>query len=62
MRGDALIPLTVGVLKPFRALALSNEAHGLRWVWQFGLYPRDERRRRPAPPRPVPMPGVGATR
>ena len=38
--------LTVGVLEPLRALALSYEARGFAWVWQFGLYPLDEQRTR----------------
>jgi hypothetical protein len=38
--------LTVGVLEPPRALALSYEANGFKWVWQFGLYPLDEQRTR----------------
>ena len=33
--------LTVGVLQPLRALALSYEVRGFVWVWQFGLYPLD---------------------
>jgi hypothetical protein len=33
--------LTVSVLEPLRALALSMDAHGMEWVWQFGLdFPR----------------------
>lgn len=35
--------LTVGVVEPLRALALSYEARGFKWVWQFGLYPLDDR-------------------
>jgi hypothetical protein len=35
--------LTVGVLDPLRALALSYEDRGFKWVWQFGLYPEDDR-------------------
>ncbi len=31
--------LTVAVLEPLRALALSYRARGMEWVWQFGLYP-----------------------
>lgn len=38
--------LTVGVLEPRRALALSYQTGGFMWVWQFGLYPLDERRTR----------------
>jgi hypothetical protein len=38
--------LTVGVVEPLRALALSYEARGFTWVWQFGLYPLDGRRTR----------------
>jgi hypothetical protein len=33
--------LTVAVLEPHRALALSYQARGMEWVWQFGLYPLD---------------------
>jgi hypothetical protein len=38
--------LTVGVLEPLRALALSYEDRGFKWVWQFGLYPLDDERAR----------------
>jgi hypothetical protein len=38
--------LTVSLLEPNRALALSMDAHGLQWVWQFGLYPLDAQRTR----------------
>lgn len=38
--------LTVGVLEPLRALALSYEARGFAWVWQFGLHPLDEQQTR----------------
>jgi hypothetical protein len=38
--------LTVGVLEPLRALALSYQVRGFIWVWQFGLYPLDEQRTR----------------
>ena len=38
--------LTVGVLEPLRALALSYQVRGFVWVWQFGLYPLDEQRTR----------------
>jgi hypothetical protein len=38
--------LTVAVLEPRRALALTYEARGFAWVWQFGLYPLDEQRTR----------------
>jgi hypothetical protein len=38
--------LTVSVLEPPRALALSLNAHGMEWVWQFGLYPVDGQRTR----------------
>ena len=34
--------LTVTALEPSRALVLSYKAHGLEWVWQFGLYPVDK--------------------
>lgn len=34
--------LTVSILEPHRALALSLDAHGMEWVWQFGLYPVDD--------------------
>ena len=36
--------LTVSVLEPLRALALSMDAHGMEWVWQFGLDPLDDQR------------------
>lgn len=38
--------LTVAVLDAPRSLALSYQAHGMEWVWQFGLYPLDEQRTR----------------
>ena len=38
--------LTVSALEPPRALALTNQAHGMEWVWQFGLYPLDNERTR----------------
>ena len=38
--------LTVSALEPRRALALSLDAHGMQWVWQFGLYPLDDHRTR----------------
>ena len=38
--------MTVGVVEPPRALALSYEGGGFKWVWQFGLYPVDERHTR----------------
>jgi hypothetical protein len=38
--------MTVGVVEPVRALALSYEARGFAWVWQFGLYPLDAQRTR----------------
>jgi hypothetical protein len=38
--------LSVGVVEPRRALALSSQVGDFMWVWQFGLYPLDERRTR----------------
>lgn len=38
--------MTVGVVEPRRALALSYQVGGFMWVWQFGLYPLDEERTR----------------
>src|SRR6266545_5030148 len=38
--------LTVTALEASRALVLSNKAHGIEWVWQFGLYPLDNNRTR----------------
>ena len=38
--------LTAGVVEPPRALALSYEDRGFKWVWQFGLYPLDDQRTR----------------
>lgn len=35
--------LTVSILEPLRALTLRMDAHGMEWVWQFGLYPLDDR-------------------
>jgi hypothetical protein len=36
----------VTTIEPFRALVLSDVNDGFQWVWQFGLYPLDERRTR----------------
>src|SRR5271166_3449132 len=44
--GRAGTELTVGVLEPLRALALSYQVRGYVWVWQFGLSPIDEQRTR----------------
>ena len=38
--------LTVAALEPCRAPVLSNKGHGMEWVWQFGLYPLDNKRTR----------------
>jgi hypothetical protein len=38
--------LTVTALEPSRAPVLSYKAHGIEWVWQFGLYPLDNNRAR----------------
>jgi hypothetical protein len=38
--------LTVSVLEPPRALALSYQGLDTEWVWQFGLYPLGEHRTR----------------
>lgn len=38
--------LTVAALDPLRALVLRYQAHGMAWVWQFGLYPLDQQRTR----------------
>jgi len=38
--------LTVSAVEPRRALVLSSQAHGMEWVWQFGLYPLDNQRTR----------------
>lgn len=40
------VELTVAVLEPLRALALSYQGFGMEWVWQFGLYPLDSQRTR----------------
>ena len=45
--GDSILlgpreELTVTNLEPNRALVLNYQAHGMEWVWQFGLYPLDE--------------------
>jgi hypothetical protein len=34
--------LTVAVLDPPRAFAVSSQAGGMDWVWQWGLYPIDD--------------------
>ena len=44
--GRAGTELTVEVVEPLRALALSYEDRGFKWVWQFGLYPHDDQRTR----------------
>ena len=36
----------VTAIEPYRALVLSGTGDGFAWVWQFGLYPVDERRTR----------------
>ena len=36
----------VTAIEPYRALVLSGTGDGFAWVWQFGLYPLDERRTR----------------
>ena len=33
-------------IEPYRALVLSGTGDGFAWVWQFGLYPLDQRRTR----------------
>ena len=33
----------VKAIDPFRSLVLGGETDGFQWVWQFGLYPVDER-------------------
>jgi hypothetical protein len=38
--------LTVSALEPPHALVLSSQAHGMEWVWQFGLCPLDDQRTR----------------
>lgn len=38
--------LTVAILDPPRALALSYQARSMEWVWQFGLHPLDDQRTR----------------
>lgn len=38
--------LTVGLVEPLRALALSSQVGDFMWVWQFGLYPRDKQHTR----------------
>lgn len=42
-RGGAF-PVTA--IEPRRALVLSGKGEGFQWVWQFGLYPLDEKRTR----------------
>ena len=44
--GRAGTELTVGILQPQGALALSYELGSFEWVWQLGLYPLDEQRTR----------------
>lgn len=36
----------VKAIDPLRALVLGGKADGFEWVWQFGLYPLDEKRTR----------------
>jgi hypothetical protein len=38
--------MTIAVVEPPDALALSLQTRGFVWVWQFGLYPIDDRRTR----------------
>ena len=38
--------LTVGVMEPLRALALTYQGLGMEWVWHFVLYPIDDQRTR----------------
>ena len=38
--------LAVASMEVDRSLVLSYKAHGMEWVWQFGLYPVDSRRTR----------------
>jgi hypothetical protein len=38
--------LTVKAIEPNHALVLELNAHGMDWVWQFGLYPVDVNRTR----------------
>jgi hypothetical protein len=38
--------LTVTAMEASRTLVLSYNAHGMDWVWQFGLYPLDDVRTR----------------
>jgi hypothetical protein len=38
--------LTVAAIEPSQALVLSYNAHDMEWVWQFGLYPLDNKRTR----------------
>ncbi len=38
--------LTVAVMEPERALALSYSSHDMEWVWLFGLYPLEGGRTR----------------
>ena len=36
----------VAAIEPQRSLVLGGETDGFQWVWQFGLYPLDDRRTR----------------
>ena len=36
----------VMAIEPYRALVLGGKGDGFAWVWQFGLYPLDEKRTR----------------
>ena len=36
----------VTAIEPYRALVLSGTGDGFAWLWEFGLYPLDERRTR----------------
>ncbi len=36
----------VTAIEPYRALVLGGNGDGAQWVWQFGLYPLDEKRTR----------------
>nr|WP_325507777.1 hypothetical protein [Mycobacterium sp.] len=36
----------MSIVDPPRAFALSYQARGMQWVWQFGLYPLDDQHTR----------------
>ena len=51
----------VTAIEPCRALVLGGKGDGFQWVWQFGLYPLDEKRTRLVSRNSVRVPGTLGT-